>query len=162
MRKNKLMAVAVGIMCLLLASCSNAGNTGETVYDAVDGSETGQESIDGNATGYEVIDWKDDPTIGRVQAGCYKRVGIVKKDETYEEMLELQDIGNKGELIVRDDGTATFELDGEKTEYLYDEFDFYLADAPEKTGGIPYVYIGGRLVTNDGTTLTQYLKSSDE
>ena len=63
--------------------------------------------------------------IGKVQAGCYKRVGITKKDETYEEMLELRDIANKGYLVVCDDGTAFFKLDGEKTAYLYDEFNFY-------------------------------------
>ena len=110
----------------------------------------------------DTFDWEDDPTIGKVQAGCYKRVGITKKDETYEEMLELRDIANKGYLVVCDDGTAFFKLDGEQTAYLYDEFNFYRSEDSEKTNGIPYVYIGGRLITNDGSTITQYLMLSDE
>ena len=72
-------------------------------------------------------------------------------------MLELQDIENKGILTVNEDGTATFELEGEKTDYIYDEFSFYLAEDTEKTNGFPYVYIGGIIVVNDGSTITQYL-----
>ena len=39
----------------------------------------------------DVIEWKDDPKIGKVQPGYYKRVGIAKGDMTYEEMLELNE-----------------------------------------------------------------------
>ena len=152
MKKNKLIAFAVGTMCLSLASCNST--------DAMN--ETGHNLTEDNAVYQDKFDWEDDPTIGKVQAGCYKRVGITKKDETYEEMLELRDIANKGYLVVCDDGTAIFKLDGEKTAYLYDEFNFYQSDDSEKTNGIPYVYIGGRLITNDGATITQYLMLSDE
>ena len=44
---------------------------------------------------------------------------------------------------------------------VYDEFSFYLAEDTEKKSGYPYVYIGGRIVVNDGTTITQYIKNSD-
>ena len=77
-------------------------------------------------------------------------------------MLELRDAGSKAYLLVHDDGTATFELDGEITEYAYDEYNLYLAEDADRTNGIPYVYIGGRLIVNDGSTITQYLKLSDE
>ena len=96
-----------------------------------------------------------------VSAGNYKRVAIAKKDETYEEMLELNKIADKGILVVNEDGTATFDLDGEITEYIYDRFCLYLAEDSEKKSGMPYVYIGGRLTVNDGSTITQYLKSED-
>ena len=69
----------------------------------------------------DTFDWEDDPTIGKVQAGCYKRVGITKKDETYEEMLELRDIANKGYLVVCDDGSKAelvFNSKGE-IEFIY-------------------------------------------
>ena len=143
MRRSICTIIMVGIMSLYLVSCSNNKNVNETT--------------DSTQTGIDVIEWENDPIIGKVQPGSYKRVGITKKDETYEEMLELQDIGNKGILTVNEDGTATFELDGEKTEYVYDEFSFYPAEDTEKTNGYPYVYIGGRIVVNDGTTITQYL-----
>lgn len=71
-------------------------------------------------------------------------------------MLELRSIANKGYLIMWDDGTATFDLDGEKAEYLYDKFNFYLREYKEKADGVPYVYIGRRLIVNDGSMITQY------
>ena len=147
-----LSVLAAGIVCLSLAACNST--------DAM--IENGHNATEGNVIYQDAFDWEDDPTIGKVQAGCYKRVGIAKKDETYEEMLELRDIENKGYLVVGDDGTAIFELEGEKTEYRYDEFSFYLSEDTEKTNGIPYVYIGGKLITNDGTTITQYLMLADE
>ena len=76
-------------------------------------------------------------------------------------MLELAKTEKQGCLIVNNDGCATFELDGEKIEYVYDKFCLYLAEDTERANGIPYVYIGGRLIVNDGTVITQYLKSED-
>lgn len=111
---------------------------------------------------YDVIEWKDDPKIGKVQPGYYKRVGIAKGDMTYEEMLELNEAAGRGCLIINDDGTAVFELDGEKTEYVYDEFNLYLAEDTARTDGFRYTFIGGRLLVDDGSTITQYLKLSDE
>ena len=111
---------------------------------------------------YDVIEWKDDPKIGKVQPGYYKRVGIAKGDMTYEEMLELNEAAGRGCLIINDDGTAVFELDGEKTEYVYDEFNLYLAEDTARTDGFRYTFIGGRLLVDDGSTITQYLKMSDE
>ena len=151
MRRKIIMAVTVGLTCLAMASCK--GNDGKE--------ETGA-NANGDEIGYEVIEWENDPTIGKVQAGYYKRVGIVKNGETYEEMLELRDVEKKGYLVVYADGTAVFELDGEKTKYVYDKLNLYLSDDTEKTNGIPYVYVGGRLVVNDGTTITQYLMLSEE
>ena len=58
--------------------------------------------------------------------------------------------------------TANFEPDDEKTEYVYDEFNLYPGTDAKETIGIPYVFIGGRMVVNDGSTVTQYLKLSDE
>ena len=111
MKKNKLIAFAVGTMCLSLASCNST--------DAMN--ETGHNLTEDNAVYQDKFDWEDDPTIGKVQAGCYKRVGITKKDETYEEMLELRDIANKGYLVVCDDGSKAelvFNSKGE-IEFIY-------------------------------------------
>ena len=94
--------------------------------------------------------------------GYYKRIGISKNGETFEEMKESLDIMKKGYLVLNDDGTAFFELDGEITEYTFDKQNFYLVDDIEKTNGSPYTYIGGRLVVNDGETVTQYLRLTDE
>ena len=63
---------------------------------------------------------------------------------------------------MKDDGTAFFDLDGEITEYTFDKQNFYLINDSEKTNGSSYTYIGGRLVVNDGTTVTQYLRLTDE
>lgn len=94
--------------------------------------------------------------------GYYKRVGIAKVDETYEEMLELLDEGKQGYLVVNDDGTAYFDLNGEKTEYTFDKKNFYQSDDSEKVYEYTYTYIGGKLVLSDGTTVTQYLRLADE
>ena len=70
-------------------------------------------------------------------------------------MKESLDIMKKGYLVLKDDGTAFFELDGEITEYTFDKQNFYLINDTEKASGFPYTYIGGRLVVNDGETITQ-------
>ena len=151
MKRRIFAAFTIVVMCFSLVSCQRA-----------DVSETGSETTDPDTADWDTFEWEDDPIVGKVQPGCYKRTAITKKDETYEEMLELQDIANKGYLFVKEDGTASFEFDGEKTEYTYDEFSLYLSEDTERTGGIPYVYVGGRLIVNDGTTITQYVKLSDE
>ena len=148
MKKIIIAAPLFGIICLSFAACKSTDKSSDEITYT-------------DATDKENIDWADDPTVGIVQPGYYQRIGIVKKNETYEEMLELNKIAAQGFLIVNDDGTATFELDGEKTEYVYDKFCLYLAEDTERTNGIPYVYIGGRLVVNDGSTVTQYLKSEE-
>ncbi|MCR4657557.1 MAG: hypothetical protein K5770_15230 [Lachnospiraceae bacterium] len=95
-------------------------------------------------------------------AGCYKRISIAKDGETYEEMKEMLDIMYRGYLVVNDDGTALFDLDGDITEYVFDKRNFYLSDDTEMADGFPYTYIGGRLVVDDGITVTQYLRLTDE
>ena len=46
--------------------------------------------------------------------------------------------------------------------YTFDKQNFYLINDTEKASGFPYTYIGGRLVVNDGETITQYLRLTDE
>ena len=145
-------AAMVGSLCLILTSCNSTDDTNETGAAA-----SNFATIDS-----EEIDWRNDPNIGKVQTGYYKRVGIVKDGETYEEMLELREIENRGYLIIKEDGTAVFDLDGEKTEYVYDEYNLYLSEDTERTSGSSYVFIGGRLIVDDGSTITQYLKLSEE
>ncbi len=94
--------------------------------------------------------------------GYYKRIGISKNGETFEEMKESLDKMKKGYLVLKDDGTAFFELDGEITEYTFDKQNFDLINDTEKASEFPYTYIGGRLVANDGETITQYLRLTDE
>ena len=68
----------------------------------------------------------------------------------------------QGYLIVNDDGTAFFELDGEKTEYVFDGGYFYLSEDTERTDGFRYACINGRLIIDDGTMITQYFRLTDE
>ena len=118
-----------------------------------------------NDTDYIVPDpseWEKHPVVGIVQPGYYKRVSQIKENETYEEMIEQRDIANKGYLVINEDGTAILDIDGEKTEYFYDKNNFYLSEDSDRVNGIPYIYIGGRIVVDNGTTIIQYLKLTDE
>ena len=143
-KKIMMTSIVVLVMCSVLTACEREESTVETVMVS------------------PMVEWENDPTIGKVQPGYYKRVGITKDGETYEEMLKLRDIENQGYLIVNDDGTAYFELDGEKTEYTYDKLNFYLSEDTQKDNPISYTFIGGRIVANEGDTIIQYLKLTDE
>ena len=143
-KKIMMTSIVVLVMCSVLTACEREESTVETVMVS------------------PMVEWENDPTIGKVQPGYYKRVGITKDGETYEEMLKLCDIENQGYLIVNDDGTAYFELDGEKTEYTYDKLNFYLSEDTQKDNPISYTFIGGRIVADEGDTIIQYLKLTDE
>ena len=146
------LVVMVGSTCFILASCNHTSET----------NETGAATTNIATINSEAIDWRNDPNIGKVQPGYYKRIGIVKDGETFEEMLELRETESRGYLIIKDDGIAVFDIDGEKTEYVYDEYNLYLSEDTERTNGSSYVFIGGRLIVDDGTTITQYLKLTEE
>ena len=150
MKRIILPIVIAGIMCLSLASYSGAGSTNT---EGTDNAEV---------TGFNALEWVDDPNVGKVPAGYYKRVSVSKADTTYDEMLELLESGSQGYLIVNEDGTAVFKYMGEETKYYYDEYAFYLSEEKEKDSGITYIYIGGRIVADDGVTITQFEKISDE
>ena len=77
-------------------------------------------------------------------------------------MKELLEEGKKGILVVKDDGTAYFDLDGEKTEYVFDKDNFYLCDDIERVNGFQYTWLNGRLLITDGDTVTQYLNLTEE
>ena len=139
MKRNILRAIIVVAACLALTSCKKA-----------------------NVTESYTFEWEDDPVVGKVKAGYYKCTSIVKDGETYEEIKELRDIADRSYLVVNDDGTAVFESEGKKTAYTYDKNSFYLSEDATRSNGIPYVYIGGRLVINDGLTVRQYEKLTDE
>ena len=146
------LAAAAVVVCLVLVfyNSNKEADKTETV------------TADNAAIDYDAMDWRNDPDIGKVQPGYYKRVGIVKDGEAYDEMLKLNEIGSRGYLIISDDGAAVFDLDGEKTEYVYDEYNLYPAEDTERSNGASYVFIRGRIVVDDGTTITQYLKLTDE
>ena len=133
MKKIMITAAFVGILCFSFAACKRNDKGFEISSD---------ETSDGDVGDTGTIDWADDPTIGMLQPGYYQRVGIVKKDETYEEMLELAKTEKQGCLIVNNDGCATFELDGEKIEYVYDKFCLYLAEDTERAMEFP-MFISG-------------------
>ena len=126
-------------MCISLTSCSN-DNTQET-----------------STTTASWTYYPDEQPVG-----YYKRYSITKDDETYEEMLELKSIENKGYLVLNEDWTAYFELDGEITEYTYDRKNLYLKEDIEKINGFPYVHINGRLVVDRGTLTEQYMVLADD
>ena len=134
--------IIMAVFSCLLSGCNNKDNSDKKHSDT--SSQTEYVGQDKEAVGY------------------YKRIAIAKNGETFEEMKESLDIMKKGYLVLKDDGTAFFDLDGEITEYTFDKQNFYLINDSEKTNGSSYTYIGGRLVVNDGTTVTQYLRLTDE
>ena len=150
--KITLPAIILVFACLL-SSC----NTTDSITDNTTENTT------------ENTDWIDSITdergvyIGQDKEviGYYKRIGIAKIDGTYEDMLELRDTEKQGYLVANDDGTAYFDLDGEKTEYVFDKKNFYLCDDTERANGFRYTCINRKLIINDGTTITQYLRLTD-
>lgn len=137
-----LLLITASAICFSLASCDNSRNKDETSV------------VTTTAT------WTYYPDEQPV--GYYKRCGIAKDGETLEELLELRDISKKGYLVLKDDWTAYFELDGEITEYTYDRKNIYLKEDTERSNGFSYVHINGRLVVDYGTTTEQYLILTDD
>ncbi|MBR5089202.1 MAG: hypothetical protein IK093_07230 [Ruminiclostridium sp.] len=129
------------IMCVGFSSCAGGGIAEETTAE----------------TAQTWLYYPDEQPVG-----YYKRYGISKDGETFEEMLELRDIEKKGYLVLNDDWTAYFELDGERTEYTYDRKNLYLTEDTEKNNGFSYVHINGRLIVDYGTTIEQYMVLTDE
>ncbi len=135
-----LPSLMAAVICLSCTSCGNNHNTEETSTTTAS--------------------WTYYPDEQPVE--YYKRYSIVKENETFDEMLELRDIANKGYLVLKDDWTAYFELDGERTEYTYDRGNLYLKEDTEKLNGFSYVHINGRLVVNYGTWVEQYMILTEE
>lgn len=148
---NKLQAMILVLACLLSA-CNTTDNTAEVPTE-----DTVENWIESVTDEQGVYIGQDKEVIG-----YYKRIGIAKIGGTYEDMLELRDIEKQGYLIANDDCTAYFELNGEKTEYVFDGSNFYLIDDTEKANGFQYTCINGRLIINDGETITQYMRLTDE
>jgi hypothetical protein len=134
-----LSMTAAVIVSLPFASCDGRDNKSSSAY-------VGEDSSD----------------MDEYPVGCFKRVSVAKEGETYEKMLELRDIASRGYLVVNDDFTAYFDLDGERTEYTYDKKNFYVNENGEPATAFSYVQIGSRLVTNDGTTVMQFLMLTDD
>ncbi len=147
-RMLKTILAVIIVSACFLSSCNKA----ETTTD-----RTTENWIDSITDENGVYIGQDKEVVG-----YYKRTGIVKVGETYEDMLELRDIEKQGYLVANDDGTAFFELGGKKTEFVFDNAYFYLSDDAKKTNGFHYTCINGRLIINDGTTITQYLRLTDE
>ncbi|MCR5249957.1 MAG: hypothetical protein K6E50_05060 [Lachnospiraceae bacterium] len=150
--------LVLGVACLL-SSCDGAGN--------VSGDSTANITADDpveNDGGYHPATDDQGVFVGQDKevAGYYKRIGIARNVETLEEMQELNEEGKRGYLVVNEDGTACFELDGEKTEYVFDKANFYLRDDAERANGFPYTYINGRLIITDETSVTQYMRLTEE
>ncbi len=141
-KKILLSLIAALAICFCFASCDNSHDTEEMSVAATTAS------------------WEYYPDEQPV--GYYKRYSVVKDDETFEEMLELRETANKGYLVLKDDWTAYFELDGEITEYTYDRKNLYLKEDTEKNNGFSYVHINGRLIVDYGSTTEQYMILSDD
>ena len=150
--KLNILPAMILVFTCLLSGCVTTDNTAEdTAEDSV------ENWIDSVTDEQGVYIGQDKEVIG-----YYKRIGIAKIGGTYEDMLELRDIEKQGYLIANDDCTAYFELNGEKTEYVFDGSNFYLIDDTEKANGFQYTCINGRLIINDGETITQYMRLTDE
>ena len=150
--KKAVLPAVIFAFAGLLASCSATDNAKDNTAEST--AENWIESITDESGVY----------IGQEKevVGYYKRIGIAKINSTYEDMLELRDIEKQGYLVANDDGTAFFDLNGEKTEYIFDKKNFYLSDDTEKANGFSYTCINGRLIINDGITITQYMRLTDE
>lgn len=140
--RTLLPAIMAFAVCLVFSSCADSQNTSETSAVTTTASWT-----------Y----YPDEQPVG-----YYKRYGITKDGETIEELTELCDIEKRGYLVLKDDWTAYFELDGEITEYTYDRKNLYLKEDTEKANGFSYVHINGRLIVDYGTTIEQYMILTDE
>lgn len=165
-KKIAALQLMVFVLACLLSSCNITDSTADNTTDNPAEDET--ENTIANYTDYD--SWIDSITdergvyVGQDKevTGYYKRIGIARIDGTYEDMLKARDMEKRGYLIVNDDGTAFFDLDGEKTEYAFDKGYFYLLDDTERANGFSYTCINTRLIINDGTTITQYLRLTDE
>ena len=144
------------VFASLLSSCNTKDNATENTTEST-ANHTTEDWIDSITDENGVYIGQDKEVIG-----YYKRIGIAKIGGTYEDMLEFRDIEKQGYLVANDDCTAFFELDGEKTEYVFDGANFYLSDDKERANGFRYTCINGRLIINDGTTITQYIRLTDE
>ena len=158
MIKAALPAMMLAFACFL-ASCNKA----EKVTDNPTGDPTEISTEEAIENWINSVTDEQGVYIGQDKevVGYYKRIGIAKVGSTYEEMLELRDIEKQGYFVANDDGTAFFDLNGEKTEYVFDGGHFYLSDDTEKANGFRYTCINGRLIIDDGTTITQYLRLTD-
>ena len=134
-----LTAIIAGVVCFGFASCANTDDISTVT-------ETAEKNHDPEEKPY----------------GYYKRVSLAKENETIDELKELLRIGKRGYLVVNEDGTAFFDLYGEKTEYIYDEKNFYSKDDTEMISGFPYVYYGGRLTLNEGIWISQFEMLTDK
>jgi hypothetical protein len=148
--KTTLMLVFACFLC----SCNSEDNTVVTTINTSTEDDGGYHPLTDERGIYAGQD-KEVP-------GYYKRVSITKEGETIEELKELLEEGKKGFLVVKDDGTAYSDLDGEKTEYVFDKQYFYLCDDIERVNGFEYVWLNGRLLISDGDTVTQYLNLTEE
>ena len=149
------LAVMIVFVCFL-SSCNTTETTTETTTQTTT-DQTVENWIDSVTDENGVYIGQDKEVVG-----CYKRIGIARIGGTYEDMLELRDVEKQGYLVANDDGTAFFELDGEKTEFVFDGEYFYLSDDTDRANGFRYACINGRLIIDDGTNITQYLRLTDE
>ena len=165
---SKKFIIPAVMLAFLLSSCNMTFyRTDVTADDKTD--ITADDETD-NTTDPTVEGWIDSVTdergvyIGQEKevVGYYKRVGIVEIGGTYDDILKYREIEKRGYLVAFDDGTAFFDLDGEKTEYVFDGGHFYLSDDRPRANGFSYTCINGRLIINDGITITQYLRLTDE
>ena len=134
-----LSSIMALVICLGIASCGSS-NTEET-----------------STTTASWTYYPDEQPVG-----YYRRYGISVDGETLEQAAELRDIENKGILVLKDDWTAYFELDGEITEYTYDRGNLYLKEDTERKNGFSYVHINGRLIVDHGTSIEQYMVLTDD
>ena len=161
MKKSVLPVMMLVIACLL-CSCNVSDNTEEK--PEVNPIENPTENSLENDGGYHPATDEQGVFVGQDKEviGYYERTAIARDCETLEEMQSLLDEAKRGHLVVKEDGTAYFELDGEKTEYFYDDHNFYLSSDTERANGFSYTYINGRLIISDETSVTQYMRLTDD
>ena len=87
--------------------------------------------------------------------GTYKLVEMAAGEEKYD-AKQLEALGIKMELVVKDDKTAEITMDGETITLTYNDKEFTGKD--QTTGeekSIPYTVDGNKIIlTDDGETMT--------
>ena len=147
--KRTLLSLTVLLICTGLASCGDADST-EEMTSAADTAEP-------TSAASEYTYYPDEQPVG-----YYKRCAVSAEADTVDQLKEMNRLAKKGHLVLKDDWTAYFELDGERTEYTYDRKNLYLKEDTDRKNGFSYVHINGRLVVNYGTRVEQYLILTDK
>ncbi len=97
LKRNILLAVTAVAACAALAACSKANTAGAADYGTAD-PDAADSATASCAADSDAADWTKDYDPRKEAVGYYRRTSVVKDGETYEEMLQLRNVGSRGYL----------------------------------------------------------------